>query len=264
MLLECHKTIDAAKTFRCHGCDNTRSRPRTRNIPPLLFYTLNHQVGVDVFEIIDPLGVRFSSDHDFLSFHTRLQAFVCDWSRRAGWSELVPYDRGTHDRGVFSSIRIKNGVMIRPAGLETPEQISRIERRGDMFKKMMTIVIKDAALGGQRHFEAKHSQRHMETQMLRHRKSVPLDSHVFPRKKTQLEAVQHSQLRECDPVHLCRPPRPRQPGDTLDRVRHATTQVPQVSVEARQHVHRSSLCFMNQNTDNFATSPVFTTVEFRD
>ena len=84
VLLECHKTIDAAKTFRCQGCDNTRSRPRTRNISPLLFYTLNHQVGVDVFEIIDPVGVRFSSDHDFsiipyTSTSLRLRLVTSGW-----------------------------------------------------------------------------------------------------------------------------------------------------------------------------------------
>ena len=39
----------------------------------------------------------------------------------AGPSLLVRCDRGTHNRGVFSSIRAKNGVVIRPAGLEAPE-----------------------------------------------------------------------------------------------------------------------------------------------
>ena len=38
--------------------------------------------------------------------------------------------------------------MIRPAGLEAPEQIGRVERRGDMLMKMMSKIIKDTyALG---------------------------------------------------------------------------------------------------------------------
>ena len=44
----------------------------------------------------------------------------------------------THIRSVFSSILAKNGGMIRPAGLEAPEQIGRVERRGAMLKKMMS------------------------------------------------------------------------------------------------------------------------------
>ena len=38
--------------------------------------------------------------------------------------------------------------MIRPAGPEAPEQIGRVERRGDMFKKMMSTVIKDTHVSG--------------------------------------------------------------------------------------------------------------------
>ena len=54
----------------------------------------------------------------------------------------------THNRGVFSSILAKNGVAIRPAGLEAPEQIVGVERRGDMLKKMMSKGIKDTHASG--------------------------------------------------------------------------------------------------------------------
>ena len=40
---------------------------------------------------------------------------------RSGWPRLVRCDRGTHNRGVFSSTLVKNGVMIRLAGLEAPD-----------------------------------------------------------------------------------------------------------------------------------------------
>ena len=52
--------ISAAKTFRCQGCDNTNPRPRTHKVSPPRPYTFNHEVGVDVFEIVDSVGMRFS------------------------------------------------------------------------------------------------------------------------------------------------------------------------------------------------------------
>ena len=129
--------------------------------------TFNHEVGINVFEISDSIdmcastpgavrmGVAYvqvrvekKSDCSSPSFRTRLQAFVCDWSRRAGWPRLVRYDRRTHDRDVFSSIPIENGVMIRPAGLEMPEQIRRVGRRGDMSKKMTSKATNDMHVSG--------------------------------------------------------------------------------------------------------------------
>ena len=51
--------INAAKTFRCQGCDNTRPRPQTHKVSPPRPYTFNDEVGVDVFEIVDSVGMRF-------------------------------------------------------------------------------------------------------------------------------------------------------------------------------------------------------------
>ena len=63
-----------------------------------------------------------------LSFHECLRAFVHGWTRWAGWPGPYRCDRGTRNRGASSSIHTKNGVTIRPAGLEAPEQIRRVER----------------------------------------------------------------------------------------------------------------------------------------
>ena len=49
---------------------------------------------------------------------------------------------------MFGSTLTKNGVAIRPAGLEAPEQIGRVERRGAMLKRMMSKVIKDTHASG--------------------------------------------------------------------------------------------------------------------
>ena len=48
------------KDFRCQGCDNTKPRPQTHKVSPPRPYTFNHEVGVDVFEIVDSLGTRLS------------------------------------------------------------------------------------------------------------------------------------------------------------------------------------------------------------
>ena len=104
--------------------------------------SLIHEVGVDVFEIVDSVGMRFSilnalcmgttCDQAWIvresetlgspSSHACLRAFVHDWTRWAGWPRLVRHDRGTHSRGVFGSTLAKNGVVIRPAGLQALEQ----------------------------------------------------------------------------------------------------------------------------------------------
>ena len=56
-----HDSVNAAKTFRCQGCDNTKPRPQTHKVLPLrpFLLTFNHEVGVDVFEIVDSVGMRF-------------------------------------------------------------------------------------------------------------------------------------------------------------------------------------------------------------
>ena len=80
--------------------------------------------------------------------HACLRASVHCWKGWVGWPKLVRCDRGTHSRGVFGSTLAKNGVAIRPAGLEAPEQIGRVERRGAMLTKMMSKVIKDTHASG--------------------------------------------------------------------------------------------------------------------
>ena len=105
-------------------------------------------MGVDVFEIVDSIGLRFSilnavsmgttydqawivNESESLgspSSHACLRAFIHGWTRWAGWPELVRCDRGTHKRGVFGLTLAKKGEAIGPAGLEAPEQIGRVER----------------------------------------------------------------------------------------------------------------------------------------
>ena len=52
--------LSAAKTFRCQGCDNAKPKPQSHKVPPPRPYAFNHEVRVDVFEIVDSVGMRFS------------------------------------------------------------------------------------------------------------------------------------------------------------------------------------------------------------
>ena len=160
--------INATKTFGCLRLESTKPRRQTHKVSPPRPYTFNHEVGVDVFEIVDSVGMRFSIlnavcmgttyDQAWIvresenpgspSSHACLQAFVDGWTRWAGWPKLVRCDRGTHNGCVFVSTLAKNGVASRPAGLEAPEQIGRMERLGAMLKKMMSKVIKDTHVSG--------------------------------------------------------------------------------------------------------------------
>ena len=56
---------------------------------------------------------------------------------------MVACDRGTHNRGIFGTTLAQKSVRIRPAGLESPEQIGRTERRNALLKDMLTKTIKD-------------------------------------------------------------------------------------------------------------------------
>ena len=115
--------INAAKTLRCQGCDNTKKpRHQTHEVSPPRLCTFNHEVGVDVFEILDSVGMRFSIlnavcmgttyDRAWIvresetlgspSSHACSRAFVHGWTRWASWPKFVRCDRGTHNRETYS------------------------------------------------------------------------------------------------------------------------------------------------------------------
>ena len=100
----------------------TRGRSLKHKVSPPRPYTFNHKVAVDVFEIVDSLGTRFSilnavcmettyhqawfvrESENFVSpsSHACLRAFVHSWTRWAGWPKLVRCDRGdTQQRRIW-------------------------------------------------------------------------------------------------------------------------------------------------------------------
>ena len=159
--------FSAEKTFRYQACDNT-GRDLKHKVSPPRPKTFNHEVGADVFEIVDSVGMRISilnavcmgttydqaliaRESETLgspSSHACLRAFGHGGTRWSRGPKLVRCGRGTHSRGVISSTLAKNAVAIRPAALEAQELVGRVERRGATLQKMMLIVFKATHASG--------------------------------------------------------------------------------------------------------------------
>ena len=75
------------------------------------------------------------------------------WVSWAGWPKTVTTDRGTHNRGVFAPTLAKDGVYVRPVGLESPEHLGRGERHGDIFKTNMKLIIREHHLTTKEHIK---------------------------------------------------------------------------------------------------------------
>ena len=145
--------IDAAKAFRCDACAANQPKPQTHKVSRPHRYIFGHEVGIDVFEIRDAAGkyydilnavdmgttfdqawiVRVGDTHGSPSSGACLKAFDQGWVRWAGWPKYIACDRGVHNRGVFARTISGSSVIVRPAGLESPEQIGRVERRNEIL-----------------------------------------------------------------------------------------------------------------------------------
>ena len=79
-----------------------------------------------------------------------LDAFVERWANWAGWPKFVTTDRGAHNSGIFSRTLAQNSVLIRQAGVESPEQIGRVERHGGLWKHVLRRVVVDHGVTGMR------------------------------------------------------------------------------------------------------------------
>ena len=118
----------------------------------------SRNLGIDVLEIKDvvdepylclnilDLGTTFQQvvllrqGHGSPSSRECLDSFVSLWVGWAGWPQTLSCDRGVHNRGVFARTLAQHGVLIRQAGVESPEQIGRVERHGGLFKAVLKLV----------------------------------------------------------------------------------------------------------------------------
>ena len=76
------------------------------------------------------------------------EAFMERWVSWAGWPKNLVSDRGLHNRGRFSRTLGAHGVSIRNIGLESPEQLGRTERHGDLWKMNAKRVIRHKKVRG--------------------------------------------------------------------------------------------------------------------
>ena len=65
---------------------------------------------------------------------TCLQKLSEVWISWAGYPKHLVCDRGSHNKGDFGKGLASHGVRIRSAGVESHEQIGRVERHGGIFR----------------------------------------------------------------------------------------------------------------------------------
>ena len=159
--------LNAAKYFKCTACTNNARLPQTSKTTLPKPYVFNDTVGVDVFELHDYEGERYSF-FNMLCLGTKFQVvgylgtlkgpptsedclriFNQAWTTWAGYPKELHADRGVHNRGVFANDLGAHGIAISPIGLQSPEQIGSVERHGDLWKAIVKRVISSKRLVGE-------------------------------------------------------------------------------------------------------------------
>ena len=127
--------IQACRHFRCDACKDTKPKPQSTKVAlPKDYvkdiadepYLLKHSQHGHYFSTSGAAATGVRS----LSSRECLDSFVSLWVGWAGWPQTLSCDRGVHNRGVFARTLAQHGVLIRQAGVESPEQIGRVERHG--------------------------------------------------------------------------------------------------------------------------------------
>jgi hypothetical protein len=159
--------IAAARHFRCEDCSVVQKLPKqTSKVSAPKPYEFNHTVGVDVNNIIDTEGSSFQlmnivcvgtslqieipmqCAHGMPSSKLCLDTFMEQWVAHYGYPKVIRCDRGLHNRGVFYKEMDAAGVQVTNIGLETPYQIGKVEREGDVWKKIAKKVIEARGVAG--------------------------------------------------------------------------------------------------------------------
>ena len=155
--------IKAAKLIRCDGCEHEKPKPQEHIAEDIQF---NQSIGIDIFEIKDSNGKRYS----VLSFlclgtlyhHAAIvstkggqvssklcfQMFNDKWTQYMGLPEEVITDRGLHNRGDFVRGLTAPGVQFRTIGVESREQWGRTGRHGAILKGIIHRVIHELKASG--------------------------------------------------------------------------------------------------------------------
>ena len=158
--------IRACRHFRCDACEDNKPKHQSTKVPLPKDYVFGRNLCIDVLEIKDTadepyllclnildLGTTFQQvvllrqGHGSPSSRECLDSFVSLWVSWAGWPQTLSCDRGVHNRGVFARTLAQHGL-IRQAGVESPEQIGRVERHGGLFKAVLKRMITEHAVQG--------------------------------------------------------------------------------------------------------------------
>ena len=158
--------IQACRHFRCDAFEDNKPKHQSTKVALPKDYVFGRNLGIDVLEIKDvaderylclnilELGTTFQQvvllgqGHGSPSSRECLDSFVSLWVGWAGWPQTLSCDRGVHNRGVFARTLAQHGVLIRQAGVESPEQIGRVERHGGLFKAVLKRMITEHAVRG--------------------------------------------------------------------------------------------------------------------
>ena len=159
--------IQACRHFRCDACEDNKPKHQSTKVALSKDYVFGRNLGIDVLKIKDvadepylclnilDLGttlqqvVLLRQGHGSLSSRECLDSFVSLWVGWAGWPQTLSCDRGVHGRAVFfffARTLVQHGVLIRQAGVESPEQIGRAERHGGLVKAVLNRMITEHAV----------------------------------------------------------------------------------------------------------------------
>ena len=151
--------IQACRHFWCGACEDTKPKPQSTKVALPKDYVVGRNLGIDVLEVKDiadepylclnilDVGTTFQQvvllrqGHGSPSSRECLDSFVSLWVGWAGWPQTLSCDRGVHKRCVFARAQAQHGVLIRQAGVESPEH-------GGLFKAVLKRMVADHAVQG--------------------------------------------------------------------------------------------------------------------
>ena len=157
--------IEAVRLHRRNTCEDNTNRPRSHKTSLLYEYRFNVCLGMDLLELSDAAGTRYTvlnmvdMGTTFQQLHviregknatsSQVLKALCDgWIGWAEHPEQLVTDRGLHFRGVLYRYLSGHGVQVHTAPLETPEAIGRVECHGGIVKAMYKKVCAETQCQG--------------------------------------------------------------------------------------------------------------------
>jgi hypothetical protein len=159
--------LKAVDHLKCDDCEAAKKPAQSTKVGPPKPYVFNKEVGVDVFDLHDVDSkchlflniVCMGTNFQIVSYlfpgpgqpksELCMKVFMMSWTSWAGWPKDVVVDRGLHNRGAFARMLGAHGIAPKHIGLESPEQLGRTERHGEMWKSVGKRVINSRQVSGE-------------------------------------------------------------------------------------------------------------------